>query len=62
MDISINSWIRISEDITQYQVVKVENGLVWFKIPNGIGQTIPSLITDISGSMDKKVRKNAKIK
>lgn len=60
MDISINSWIKIAKDETQYQVIKVEDGLVWFKIPNGVGQTIPALVTDVSGSMVKKLRKNAK--
>jgi hypothetical protein len=60
MDIPINSWIKIAKDETQYQVIKVEDGLVWFKIPNGVGQTIPALVSDVSGSMVKKSRKNAK--
>jgi len=60
MDIPINSWIKIAKDETQYQVIKVEDGLVWFKIPNGVGQTIPALVSDVSGSMVKKLRKNAK--
>lgn len=62
MDIPINSWIKIAKEETQYQVIKVEDGLVWFKTQLGVGQTIPALVTDVSGSMDKKVRKNAKVK
>ena len=61
MDISINSWIKIAKDETQYQVIKVENGVVWFKTQLGIGQTIPALVSEVSGSMVKKPRKNAKI-
>jgi len=60
MDISINLWIKIAKDETQYQVIKVENGVVWFKTQLGIGQTIPALVSEVSGSMVKKPRKNAK--
>ena len=60
MDISINSWIKIAKDETQYQVIKVENGVVWFKTQLGVSQTIPALVSEVSGSMVKKPRKNAK--
>jgi hypothetical protein len=60
MDIPINSWIKIAKDETQYQVIKVEDGLIWFKTQLGVGQTIPSLVSEVSGSMVKKPRKNAK--
>jgi hypothetical protein len=60
MDISINSWIKIAKDETQYQVIKVENGVVWFKTQLGVGCTIPALVSEVSGSMVKKLRKNAK--
>ena len=32
-----------------YPVIKYDNGVVWFKTPSGVGQTIEEFITAING-------------
>jgi hypothetical protein len=32
-----------------YPIIKYDNGVVWFKTPSGVGQTITEFITAING-------------
>ena len=66
MKIEVGNWITIDKQEEQYQVIKMDgSGSVWYKIPNGIGQTAECVISKVSITEikpPKKPRKNAKIK
>jgi hypothetical protein len=66
MKIEIGNWITIGQQEEQYEVIKMDgSGSIWFKIPNGIGQTAECVISKVSTTKvepPKKPRKNAKTK
>ena len=31
----------------KYEVIKIDNGLIWYKIPNGVGQTIREHVKEV---------------
>jgi len=44
-----------------YQVIKYDNGIVWFKTPSGQGQTIEQFVTAINGVEVVKAKESSYI-
>ena len=44
-DINVGDQIVMGD--YKYEVIKVDDGLIWYKIPNGVGQTIRAHVKEV---------------
>ena len=51
MDVEVGDYIVIGNN--KHEVIKVEDKLIWYKVPYGVGQTIVSNVDKVIKSLGK---------